>query len=247
MPELPQSVTLAYGDDPDQWSRCRISHDEKCGTAILVHGGYWREQYTADLMTPIAEDLARRGWATVNVEYRRGPQAVWPTPLEDVRSACTAAHSWAQARGVAGPLIGIGHSVGGQLALLAGAPLGGVVALAPVTDVLSTFAQDLGEGAALEYFGATPTQAPSRYVEASPISQLPIGRPTLLVHGADDSRVPVQHTLSYLEASLESGDSVSAEILDQLGHLDAIDPGAEHWASVVAWMDRLAKASLAGK
>jgi acetyl esterase/lipase len=235
---MADSVTLAYGEHPDQQARCRVAPEGRRGIAVLVHGGYWRERLTAELMNPLADDLSRRGWATVNVEYRRGPRAVWPTPLDDVRAACTVAAEWAQAEAIYGPMIGIGHSVGGQLALLAGAPLDGVVALAPVTNAVLTHAHGLGEGAAQEYFRATPEQAPERYADASPIARLPVGRPTLIAHGGDDDRVPVQHSLDYLRASLEAGDAISGEFLPRLSHLEAIDPRAEHWPAVLSWMAR---------
>src|SRR4051812_50131212 len=39
--------------------------------AVLLHGGFWREQHSLDLDDPLARDLARRGWAAWNAEYRR--------------------------------------------------------------------------------------------------------------------------------------------------------------------------------
>lgn len=233
---MPNSKTLVYGTHPDQQVQCRVAPEGRRGTAVLVHGGYWRERFTAELMDPIVEDLSRRGWATANVEYRRGPQAVWPAPLGDVRAGCAAVAAWAQEEGIAGPLIGVGHSVGGQLALLTGAPLDGVVALAPVTDAVRTYAEKLGDDAAAEYFRATPAQAPERYAGASALAQLPVGRPTLLVHGGDDDRVPVGHSLDFLGAALAAGDAVTGLILPRLSHLAAIDPTAEHWPAVADWM-----------
>jgi acetyl esterase/lipase len=227
---------LAYGDHPDQYVRCRPAQDAQRGIAVLVHGGYWRERHTADLMSPLAADLARRGWATVNVEYRRGPQAVWPTPLEDVRAACRVAADWAARASVPGPLIGVGHSVGGQLALLAGEPLDGVVALAPVTDAFRIHEEELGDGAAREYFRASPLEEPEQYAEASPFTQLPVGRPLLLVHGGDDDRVPLSHSLAYLAAARDAGDTVTGYFPPRLSHLAAIDPGHPSWEHAISWM-----------
>src|SRR4051794_41810520 len=39
--------------------------------AVVLHGGFWREQHSLDLTDDLARDLARRGWAAWNVEYRR--------------------------------------------------------------------------------------------------------------------------------------------------------------------------------
>ena len=41
---------------------------------------FWKEQYTLDLMQPIAEDLAEAGVAAWNIEYKRwapGEEGVW--------------------------------------------------------------------------------------------------------------------------------------------------------------------------
>ena len=48
--------------------------------AVVIHGGFWREIWTRDLMDGIAVDLTRRGWATWNIEYRRVGQegGGWP-------------------------------------------------------------------------------------------------------------------------------------------------------------------------
>ncbi|UDV06558.1 S9 family peptidase [Staphylococcus pseudintermedius] len=49
-------------------------------------------------------------------------------------------------------LVGIGHSVGGQLVLLNAKLFDQIVALAPVTDVLYTLHQHLGQDAADRIF-----------------------------------------------------------------------------------------------
>ena len=230
-----------YGAHPDQHVEFVPAEGPRQGLAVLVHGGYWRERHTLELMRPLAQSLAAGGWEVANVEYRRGPQAGWPVPLDDVRAAVALADAARhdRGRGPVGPLVVIGHSVGGQLALLAGGPLDAVVALAPVTDTARTHAEALGDGAAEEYFGGGPAGNPARYADASPIARLPVGRPALLVHGSDDDRVPVRHTLDFLAAALEAGDAVDAVLPQRLGHLDAIDPGNASWQGVLEWMAQL--------
>ena len=114
-----------------------------------------------------------------------------------------------------------------------------MVALAPVTDTARTHAEALGEAAAAEYFGAGPAVDPARYTDASPIARLPVGRPALLVHGSDDDRVPMRHTLDFLAAALEAGDAVDAVLPHRLGHREAIDPGHGAWRGVLEWMTRV--------
>ncbi|GGG47237.1 putative lipase/esterase [Kocuria dechangensis] len=239
------TTVIPYGPHDAQVVECRSSSPEAgpCrGIAVLVHGGYWRARFDASLMAALAEDLVARGWATANVEYRRGGNGgSWPTTLDDVHAAlhALARHDWRQ--GTGGPLIGIGHSVGGQLALLGAGRLDAVVALAPVTDVVRTHREDLGEGAAAEFFGAAPEERPEAYAEASPLQQLPVGVPTLLVHGASDTRVPLTHSLDYVARAHRAGDPMDLLVRHDLDHLAAIDPTAAHWGAVLDWMSRTAQ------
>ena len=62
-----ESQLHRYGDDPSQYG---VLYGEG-PVAVLIHGGFWKDQYGLDLMEPLAEDLAARGWAAWNIEYRR--------------------------------------------------------------------------------------------------------------------------------------------------------------------------------
>ena len=60
---------VAYGDEPSQVGDLRVPvGDGPFPVAVLVHGGFWRNVWTRDLMDGIAVTLARRGWATGNIE-----------------------------------------------------------------------------------------------------------------------------------------------------------------------------------
>ncbi|GGK89536.1 hypothetical protein Sme01_49870 [Sphaerisporangium melleum] len=86
--------------------------------AVLLHGGYWRSIWGADLMDAIAIDLARRGYAAWNLEYRRPDLHGWDATTHDVAAGLAALRE--AAAGVPLDLTRIavlGHSAGGQLAL----------------------------------------------------------------------------------------------------------------------------------
>jgi acetyl esterase/lipase len=38
---------------------------------VLIHGGFWRAQFTKALMGRLARAVTARGWAAWNIEYRR--------------------------------------------------------------------------------------------------------------------------------------------------------------------------------
>lgn len=229
--------TLPYGDLPDQVVDLTEPAGPVRGVAVLVHGGYWRARFTRELMEPLAADLARRGWVVANVEYRRvGTGGGWPQTLDDVRAALDRLARLRRERGWPGRLVSVGHSVGGQLVLLAAGPVDAVVALAPVTDLVRTRAERLGEDAVRELLPEPPEERPEPYAEGSPIARLPVGRPLLVVQGDADTRVPPEHTADYVTRARAAGDLVDELLLPGVDHLALIDPGQPHWPAVVDWM-----------
>jgi acetyl esterase/lipase len=234
------ALTLGYGPHTPQRVDCwDPAADGQCrGVAVLVHGGYWRARFDASLMVPLARDLTAHGWAVANIEYRsNGNGGGWPVTLEDVRAAIGAVAATPWRAGWAGPLVGIGHSVGGQLVLLSADLLDAVVALAPVTDSARTYREGLGENAAAEFFGTSPQGAPAVYEAASPVWQLPLGLPALVVHGAVDQRVPVEHSQDFVAAARSAGDRVDFHSPHGLDHLEAIDPVTSNWTQARHWLE----------
>ncbi|PKV95013.1 prolyl oligopeptidase family protein [Amycolatopsis echigonensis] len=217
--------TRRYGTEPSQFVELHGTPGGR-GTAILLHGGWWRARHDLHQLDPMAADLVAAGWYVANVEYRRidGDTGGWPQTLDDVRAAIAAVE-----RPAALPTVAIGHSAGGHLALLAGGALSGVVALAPITDVPRARTEELGEGAAgLFLTGDDPA--------ASPVRQLPIGCPQLVVHGDADVRVPVAHSRDYVAAAKAAGDDVDYVELPGVDHFRLIDPADEPWQSARAWL-----------
>ena len=228
--------SINYGPDASQHVDCwNPAGSASVGLALLVHGGYWRAQFDASLMEPMATDLTSRGWAVANIEYRRGAAAsAWPEPHEDVDAAIRAVVESAWAQELPGPRVAIGHSVGGQLVLLASAPMDALVALAPVTDVARTCDENLAEGAVVEYFGAGRHDL---YDAASPVRQPPRPIPTLVVHGDADVRVPLEHTRDYVRRAEDHGAEIQFSVRPGMDHVQLIDPHAGHWPTVLEWMD----------
>src|SRR4051812_9405698 len=138
-------------------------------------------------------DLARRGFAAWNVEYRRigrGQGGGWPATFDDVGNAIDHLAEIDDARLDMDDVSVIGHSAGGQLALWAASREGSpvtvrrVIAQAPVVNMVAT-------PAAGELLGGTPEQMPERYAKVDPMQLAPLGIPTLLVHTPDDATIPV--------------------------------------------------------
>src|SRR5665811_258518 len=76
---------ITYGDDPSQFGRLyRPAGDETRGTIVVIHGGFWKPEYDLSLGTPLAIDLAARGWTAWNLEYRRVGDGGWPHTFDDI-------------------------------------------------------------------------------------------------------------------------------------------------------------------
>jgi acetyl esterase/lipase len=236
---------LDYGPDRDQRVELRRPlADTARGAALLIHGGFWREVWRSDLMNALAIDLATRGWAAWNLEYRRVRRRgdAWPVLLEDVAAGAQAASEDETFGGL--PLLIIGHSAGGQLALWLAAklnaaqrPAAGVVGLAPISDMRAGAAFHLGGDAVVDLIGGLPGELPDRYEAADPKGLLPLGTPTLLVHGSADEAVPVAMSRDFARTATDAGDSAELIELTGTGHSALVDPSQEFWERIRAWMD----------
>ncbi len=239
-PETVEPEIVRYGPAGPQFVELWAPQVESPrGYAILIHGGYWRAMWGATLTHPLAHDLLARGWAVANIEYRSvGNGGGWPATLDDVlagiRCAKDARPQWC----AAGAVVNVGHSVGGQLALLAAHLADAVVALTPVTDVRRVDAEELDDNAALGFMGGHYADMPAAYELASPICQVPIERPTLVVQGDVDVWVPEGHSEDFVSAARAAGDVVDFRKVRGLDHMDAIDPAAAHWEGAVLWMEQ---------
>ena len=130
--------TVAYGDHPDQIVEWRGEGP----TVAVLHGGFWRPVWDRSTTVPLAIALARNGWRTANVEYRRRPGR-WRELLDDIAAAAALVQ----------PQVAVGHSAGGHLALwLADVP---AVALAGVCDVELAARRWLGDGAVIDFLGGS--------------------------------------------------------------------------------------------
>ena len=218
----------AYGEHPEQWIDVRGAHDPRA-VVVVIHGGFWRPRYGADLMDALCDDLAQRGYSAWNVEYRRvGAGGGWPSTFDDVEAATRAA-------GACGaPLVTLGHSAGGHLALWAGARCGSelAVAQAGVTDLRDAWDRDLSSGAVGELLGGSPDDVPERYAAASPAALLPLGVRQLIVHGQHDDVVPPELSRAYARRAREAGDDVELVECDE-GHFECLDPASKSWAAIV--------------
>ena len=77
-----------YGPHPSQVAELFSPEQEPpLGVAVVIHGGFWRAAYDRHLMDDLCRELAARGWAAWNLEYRRlGDGGGWPQTFDDVEA-----------------------------------------------------------------------------------------------------------------------------------------------------------------
>src|SRR4051794_6508889 len=176
-----------------------------------------------------AEDLAARGWAAWNIEYRRlGNGGGVPATLEDVSAAIDFLDTLPVDRS---RVVTIGHSAGGHLAAWAATrenprvAITGVVSQAGVLDLARAAELNLSDGVVKRFLGGQPLS------HASPLERLPLGVPALLTHGGRDDTVPVEISERFARAS---GATLLVEPdEDHFGHLD---PDNALWKAVLGWL-----------
>ena len=240
-----QPARYPYGPDPAQYGELWLPGDGAAGTVVIVHGGFWRARYDLSLGRPLAADLAGRGYAVWNLEYRRvGAGGGWPATFEDIAAGIDLL---ADLPAGTSRVAAIGHSAGGHLAawaagrarLAPGVPGAGprveltaVVSQAGVLALADCAREGVGGTAAPDLMGGGPGELPERYRLADPLAALPLNVPVLCVHSRADDSVPFRYSERYVEAAVRAGGTAR---LHETGgdHFTLIDPGSPDWRVVI--------------
>jgi acetyl esterase/lipase len=236
-----------YGDGPMQYGVLRPAQGDPSGTVVLIHGGFWRG--TPDYFdgpTPLAEALVARGWHVWQIEYRQLPNGGgWPATLEDAAAGVEHLAVAASALGLdPGPVVPVGHSAGGHLAVWALSrpggvlPLAGAISLAGVLDLRLGEREAIGRGAVAGFLGGSSSDHPERYAAADPAARIVPDAPVRIVHGRQDDVVPMNQSESYVDAARRAGQDASIAVVDA-DHMAVIDPGHPAFDALLAALDEV--------
>jgi acetyl esterase/lipase len=243
-PDGPGEGRIAYGDDPSQFGELYLPSGTPRGVVVVVHGGFWLDQYDYTLGSPLATSLAAEGWAAWNLEYRRvGNGGGDPTTFDDVAAGID------KLRDLDLDLtrvVTLGHSAGGHLGTWAasrdrdprwadGVTVTHVIAQAAVLDLVTADREDLGGGAVQTFLGHAPgaDDAP-----LDPAQQVPLDVPVFCVHGDSDQNVPISQSEQYVEQATAAGATASLTRVEG-DHFVVIDPTSAAWAAQLEILDSI--------
>ena len=256
------AIQLHYGPGPLQFGELYVPDSTGPYPVVtLIHGGFWRARYGLSLMTGLARDLAERGIAAWNIEYRRigDVGGGWPGTLQDVDLATDYLRTIASAYALDSQrVVAVGHSAGGQLALWLAArphiaqdsavavsntllPLVGAISLAGAIDLKHVWQLHLSNDVVVEFLGGTPNDVPERYAVASPAALLPLGVPQVLIHGTADVNVPLVVSQAYARKAKDAGDPVTLIELPNAELFVVIKPNSAAWRTTVKEIRKMLK------
>ena len=249
-PQAKVDARIAYGTAPAQVVELFLPKGKgPHPVVVLIHGGCFLAEYQGLPQTSgMAADLARRGYAVWNVEYRKlGEEgAGYPGTFRDVADAVDRLR-------VEGPkyaldtnvVVAVGHSAGGHLGLWAASraklpktsslwranplkiravvSLGGIGDLKPHAGV---FAGACGPS-------ISQVAPPRTYAETSPAELLPSGVAVTMIHGEFDHVMPPDTGQAYAAKVRAAGDKAEAIEIKGVGHFDPVIPTTEAWKTVV--------------
>ena len=244
LPSQPPAAKFAYGAAPQQYAEVRLPEGKGPFPVVaIIHGGCWIEYATAQYTAHLATALTSVGFATWNLEYRRAHEegGGWPGTFRDAEDGVNALATAAAKYPLdAGRVILMGHSAGGQLALMAAKrsklALRGVVSLAGVVDMRAYAKHGLKDCAAgeLRAMGGTPEEHPGRYAQVSPFELLPIPVPQVLVWGEQDTIVP-----GSLFAEYERRSRARVLRVANAGHHELCSAGGPGWQQIMEALKQL--------
>ncbi|KRE27447.1 esterase [Mycobacterium sp. Soil538] len=232
--------TVQYGphggaNRADIWRRTDLPRDGKAPVLLQVPGGAWSIGMRRPQAYPLLSHLADHGWVCVSIDYRVSPRNTWPDHIIDVKRALAWIKENIADYGGDPDFVAIsGGSAGGHLSALAALthddPLfqpgfedadTSVVAAVPIYgryDWVTVHGNGRREFIAfLQKFVVKQPFRSNRalYLDASPIHRLRADAPPFFVlHGRDDSIIPVPEGREFAEALGEVSTSpvVYAEI-----------------------------------
>ncbi len=255
-PRHTPDAVIHYGPAPAQVAELFLPKG-KAGpypVVALIHGGCFLKEFEGLAQTSaIAADLAGRGYAVWNIDYRKLGEAGagYPGTFQDVATALDRIRGEADRYHLdAHRVIAVGHSAGGHLALWAASrekippasplrtrepplALQSVVSVAGIGDLQGqgrVFALPCGDDTLSRLLDLPHRTDP--YADTSPAALLPPAARVVMVHGVFDSVMPPYTGLAFAETVRKAGGQAQVVTLPDAGHFDPMIPTTPAWKTV---------------
>ncbi len=195
---------------------------------MFIHGGAWVMGDKRQQGLPLMHHLAAHGWVCVTVNYRLSPQATWPDHLVDCKRALGWVHDNIAGFGGDPSRVAVsGGSAGGHLAAMVGLTQGDprfqaglddldttVAACVPLYGVYDFCDRDKAHVTTLmplierRILKRRIDEERALFEQASPVDQVRADAPPFFViHGRNDTLVPVATARSFATALAAISDS----------------------------------------
>ena len=228
--------TVQYGphgraNRADIWRRADLPRDGKAPVLLQVPGGAWAIGMRRPQSYAMLSHMAERGWVCLSIDYRVSPKNTWPDHIVDVKRALAWIKENIADYGGDPDFVAItGGSAGGHLSSLAALTPNepqwqpgfedvdtSVVAAVPIYgryDWVTAHGSGRKEfiGFLQKFVVKKPfAQNKQTYVDASSIKRLRADAPPFFIlHGQDDSIIPVGEGREFAEALREVSTSTVA-------------------------------------
>jgi acetyl esterase/lipase len=243
-------TSVRYGKHPvqllDVWRRKDLPV-RPAPVLIFVPGGAWVHGGRTLQGYALMSHLAQLGWVCLSVEYRVAPHHRWPAHITDVKTAIAWARANVDKFGGDRDFIAVaGCSAGGHLSALAGLtgndadvqkelPAGSDTSVDAVVGIYGRYDWEdrstVERARFVDFLERIVVQRrierhPEVFRDASPIAKIhPEAPPFLVIHGSNDTVIPVAQARSFVERLRSISRSVVSYVeLPGAGHgFDLID------------------------
>jgi len=253
-PRLAPDAVVHYGPAPAQVAELFLPKSRgPHPVVVLLHGGCFLREFEGLAQTSaIAADLAGRGYAVWNVDYRKLGEAGagYPGTFQDVATAIDRLREEAPRRNLdLGRVVALGHSAGGHLALWAASrsrippasllhsadplPIRTAISLAGIGDLEGqgpVFGLPCGADTLPRLLDLSRRRDP--YADTSPAALLSSAARVVMVHGVFDSVMPPYTGLAYVELVRKAGGKAELVTIPDAGHFDLVIPTTAAWKEV---------------
>jgi dipeptidyl aminopeptidase/acylaminoacyl peptidase len=107
-----------------------------------------------------------------------------------------------------------------------------------VLDLVTAARERVGDQAVPDLMGGGPDDRAEDYALASPIARLPLGVPSVCVHGTQDATVPLRQSEAFVAAARAAGDASELRSFDG-DHSAPITVGTPAWTLCTEALTRL--------